>query len=369
MGDITNTDQPGAARVEIPGVELVKAGTWGGHALTDRAKEEQAENGGIKITPEIIAEMAAAASDPMIDEAPMKYGHFSAMFGDGAPATGWVKNLRVSDDGNTLVGDLVDIPVNLYPMIKSGFKKRSIELKFDQPGTGGRVYKAALSALALLGGEKPAVKGLNDLADLYASEDLNADTAHIPHPAAVALEDSSNTAQPGENNNEGESPVDILDQIKEKLGLDAEASDADVLAALEAALADAAAAEDKAGENDAEAAAGAASALSAAGAKVVTVSEAVFSAMQSDIATLREAEQKRSNENMIEAALSAGKITTDEAPIYLQQLENEQTRAGAAALLSSLPEQKVSTVATPAAVALSEEDATEMAARWAAQNK
>lgn len=361
MADKTNTETPVGARVTIPGVELVKVGTWGGHALTEAAQEDKDKNGGVKVTEEMVVAMAEAGQDPEVALAPMKPGHFDDRF-DGEPAMGWVRNLRVSEDKTTLLGDLVDIPVPLYPLIKTGYKQRSVEYGLEHTTPSGKTYAAVLTGLALLGTKAPAITSLSEMADVYASQ---ADTANIPLPAAVALEDSNNTAHTGEHENEGESPVDILEKIKEQLGLAAEATDDEVLAALTAALADAAQSENG-GEAPADAAASAAAALSAAGAEVVTVSKDVFLSMQGTLQGLQEKEQERANEKLVDEAVTAGKISTAEAPLYLANLGKPDMRAGVAAMLSAMPAQRVATTATPAGESLTDAD---VAARWAAQNK
>ena len=78
----------------VKGVELVKAGTWQG--LT----------GPVTLTREDLADALAASQDPEVDHAALKLGHIDPRF-DGQPAAGWVERLRLSDDGQTLLGDLV----------------------------------------------------------------------------------------------------------------------------------------------------------------------------------------------------------------------------------------------------------------------
>ena len=84
----------------VKGVELVKAGTWQG--LT----------GPVTLTREDLADALAASQDPEVDHAALKLGHIDPRF-DGQPAAGWVERLRLSDDGQTLLGDLVDMPSKL----------------------------------------------------------------------------------------------------------------------------------------------------------------------------------------------------------------------------------------------------------------
>ena len=151
--------------VTIPGVELVKVGKW------------DASQGDGTVTPEDIASMAAAYSNPMADRIPIKIGHTDPRFQnaqgnvpadhDGQPAYGWVEKLRASSDGQTLVGDFVGVPPKLAEAMPSALRNRSVEFMQGQR-LGGRVYRAVLTAVALLGAAPPAVKGLADVLALYS---------------------------------------------------------------------------------------------------------------------------------------------------------------------------------------------------------
>lgn len=138
------------------GVELVRTGTWA------------ASTGITTIRPEDLADMVKAAYDPEIDEAYVKIGHVDPRF-DGEPALGWVRNLRVKD-GTTLVGDLVDIPSKLAEVIPVAFKRRSVEIAWGVRTPSGKRYRAALTGLALLGVQAPAVKGLADVLAMYGDQ-------------------------------------------------------------------------------------------------------------------------------------------------------------------------------------------------------
>lgn len=141
--------------VTIRGVELVRAGTW------------WASTGRVRITPEHLEAMVAAAGDAEVDQAPVKLGHTTE---PGQPALGWVENLRVSDDGMTLLGDLVDVPAGFARIMPSAYRRRSIEIKWGVRTASGQRHAAALTGLALLGVQEPAVKGLADLVDLYRDD-------------------------------------------------------------------------------------------------------------------------------------------------------------------------------------------------------
>ncbi|KWW97408.1 hypothetical protein LI90_4380 (plasmid) [Carbonactinospora thermoautotrophica] len=141
----------------IRGVELVRVGTW--HAST----------GVTQITREDLEAIVTAYGDPEVDRAPIKLGHVDQRFNDGEPALGWVENLRLSDDGRTLVGDLVGMPARLAEIAPTAYRRRSVEIAWGVRTPSGRTYRAVLTGLALLGVSRPAVKGLADVLALYRS--------------------------------------------------------------------------------------------------------------------------------------------------------------------------------------------------------
>jgi hypothetical protein len=79
-----------------------------------------------------------------------------------------VTNLRVTDGGNTLVGDFTDIPGWLSHILPETWPQRSIEASLDY-SDNGRTWPFVLTAVALLGTEWPAVSTLADLRDLYTA--------------------------------------------------------------------------------------------------------------------------------------------------------------------------------------------------------
>lgn len=163
--------------VTIPGVELVRTGTWA------------ASTGITTITEEDLDSMVAAARDPEVDDGPIKLGHTGALskLGDSEPALGWVANVK--RNGDRLVGDLVDVPERLAEVIRKAFRRRSAEIAWGLRTPGGRKYRAALTGLALLGVQPPAVKGLNDLLALYGTEarPAGANLAEVAERAGVVL--------------------------------------------------------------------------------------------------------------------------------------------------------------------------------------
>lgn len=161
------------ATVNIPGVELVKTGTW--HAST----------GTVTLTASDLESMVSESRDPAVDAAPVKLGHVDPRF-DGEPALGWVRNLRLSSDGSTLIGDLMEVPASLADIIGSAYPRRSVEIDWGLPKGAGGKRGAVLTGLALLGVTPPAVKGLDDVYRTAASftYTLSSDTSGIqPEPA------------------------------------------------------------------------------------------------------------------------------------------------------------------------------------------
>ena len=138
----------------FPGVELARVGKW--HAST----------GPVEITRADLA--AAAAASHRLPHPVLKLGHDDPRFG-GSPALGHLENLRVTDRGNTLVGDLVDVPQWLATDMAKHYPQRSIEACANYE-TNGRIYRFAITGLALLGASWPAVTDLPSLQELLAKE-------------------------------------------------------------------------------------------------------------------------------------------------------------------------------------------------------
>ncbi len=160
---------PAEARTHvIEGVEIFKAGTW-----TDSAGRE------ITYNESDLREMARAYEELAGRfEAPVKIGHSEdqgLLHGDGCPAAGWLKNLRVA--GRTLVADLVDVPRAVCELIDAGaFKKRSMEILHDYLDEDtGKVYAHVPAGLALLGAALPAIGSLAGIRALYGSGSARGD--------------------------------------------------------------------------------------------------------------------------------------------------------------------------------------------------
>ena len=131
----------------IDGVEVFAPGKWNGENYTLKDLSDMVD-----------------AQEKVGFNVPLKAGHAEE---EGAPALGWVKNLRVI--GNKLVADFRDIPSKIYEVIKShGWDSVSSEI-FWNLERDGKIYRRVLKAVALLGIEIPAVAGLKPLRDVVFS--------------------------------------------------------------------------------------------------------------------------------------------------------------------------------------------------------
>lgn len=151
---------------EMKNVEVFRVGTWKGSKT-------------VTATSQTLDEMIHAfkeLSNKVTGFRPMlKLGHADAQRfigqheGSGAPALGWIKSLR--RQGDTILADFADVPPSVVDLIRRKlYNSVSIEilpsLTYD-----GASYKNVLSAVALLGAELPAVKGLKELsASLFEAQ-------------------------------------------------------------------------------------------------------------------------------------------------------------------------------------------------------
>jgi len=104
----------------------------------------------------------------------LKLGHddVQKFFGarKGAPNLGFVEKLRI--EGSKILADFTNVPDALFDLIKSRrFNSVSIEM-FPKTEFNGKQFKNVLTAVALLGAELPAVKGLKDLAATLFTEEV-----------------------------------------------------------------------------------------------------------------------------------------------------------------------------------------------------
>lgn len=142
----------------IQGVEIFSVGTWNGDEYSQSDLNEMVR---------AFTEMKETTTPPL------KLGHNKqqdALFKDGLPAAGWVGNLYTS--GSKLLADFIDIPDKIYQLLKAkAYKKVSSEI-FWNATFDGKKYPRMLAAVALLGGEFPAVNNLKDILSWYAGDTL-----------------------------------------------------------------------------------------------------------------------------------------------------------------------------------------------------
>lgn len=137
----------------IPGVELLKVGSWQPSAGPEDWTVTAAD-----LESAVAAHKAGVLRRPVVT-----VGHT----GPGSPALGRVDNLRLTDGGNTLLGDLVDVPSAIATMAAYAWPSRSVEALLNYQDPDGRTWPLVLSGLALLGSEPPAVETLQEITDLY----------------------------------------------------------------------------------------------------------------------------------------------------------------------------------------------------------
>ncbi len=147
----------------VAGVELGSVGYWDISNIKDW--HPTAEN---------FASAIAALDCPAIRRPVLKFGH-TAPAGEGDPTIGCVDNLRLTEDGQTLVGDFVGVPAWLAEadsegrsVLSSAYPDRSGEWFFDHQCSLGHTHPFVLRAVALLGVWEPGIATLESLYDLYA---------------------------------------------------------------------------------------------------------------------------------------------------------------------------------------------------------
>lgn len=143
----------------LRGIELVKVGRW------------DAKTGVMRTTAQDLASAVEAFKVGVVHRPALKLGHVEPL-GEGDPAMGVVDNMRLSPDGQTLIGDFVGVPAKLAEIMPWAYPQRSVEAIYDYRDQQGREWPMVITAIALLGAYGPAVTSLKSLADveeLYAA--------------------------------------------------------------------------------------------------------------------------------------------------------------------------------------------------------
>ena len=142
--------------------EIFAVGKWNGMAFdVDDLKQ--------------IAETFKQFRESHVMDVPLKLGHSGDKdLRDGQPALGWVSDVWVDEDAKPtpkLMARFEDMPKLVEEAVgKKMYKNKSIELDLDVEYKG-KTYPYALTGIALLGADLPAVNTLNDLGAYMASTD------------------------------------------------------------------------------------------------------------------------------------------------------------------------------------------------------
>jgi hypothetical protein len=151
-------------------------------------------SGPATFTPEDLIEAVASQDDPAIQAPRVWLGHpdddrFHAgratPAGSAEPALGKVVNMRVEDQGMTLVGDVVGCPTWLAKILSSAYPNRSVEGFQDAQTVSGHKWGLVITDLALLGVCWPGVSTLADLEALYSADGPEVDIEEVV-PMGVA---------------------------------------------------------------------------------------------------------------------------------------------------------------------------------------
>lgn len=131
------------------------------------------------------AAVAAVANDPAVHAPRIKIDGLAESFDPqahgGEPALGWVEDLAVSGDGQTLTGTMV-IPEWLGDVADFAYPNRSIEGISGLHTPTGQSHDLVVTAVVLLGVDLPGVSTLPDLAEFLA----NGPAGDAPTPEAIA---------------------------------------------------------------------------------------------------------------------------------------------------------------------------------------
>lgn len=149
--------------VTIEDVEIFKAGTWNGDSYKMEDLDSMVVNFdslGDRIKP------------------PVKIGHGEDqgyLKKEGLPAAGWVTKLKRV--GDTLKATFSDVPKRIADLIKKKAYRRVSSEIYPEYKTQGANFRNVLRAVAILGGDIPAVETLKDIEALYLSQ--KADSATV----------------------------------------------------------------------------------------------------------------------------------------------------------------------------------------------
>lgn len=220
------------------GVELARVGTF-----------DLQEGGRQTFTPGMLTSAAAKAPGRI----PVKLGHLAASLNDGAPAFGWVGNLRTSGDGDAtvLLGDITDIPTWLDESADWAYPHRSIE---GNVRAAGDDRDLTVTGLALLGATPPGMPTISSWRDLpkalaaaaaTGTTDLTVTEFRAAFEALAPLADSpasQTPAGPPDSNTPPHNPKEadtmsdtLIKGLRERFGFAEDADESTILASVDGA--------------------------------------------------------------------------------------------------------------------------------------
>jgi hypothetical protein len=139
--------------------------TLTGVPIVETGIEYPTSTGAITLTTEDLASIVEAQDDPAIVTPRLKLGHTDVRFNDmdGEPAFGVAKNLRLENNGNTVVCDYVGVPDWLAAILPTAYPNRSIEGNWNVETVTGHKWQFVVTDVALLGVVWPGISTLDDL--------------------------------------------------------------------------------------------------------------------------------------------------------------------------------------------------------------
>lgn len=166
---------PELPTVDLVGVEILAVG--------GPVRGRGSAPGGDYVSRDDLRALAAADADLGAEvRPPARIGHEG-----GAPAVGWLENVRLNDDGTKLLADIKRVPRQFAELVNAGaYRTRSVELGPLTSQRTGRRFEKVVKGLAWLGGRLPACQTLDDVVALYEADAAD-DTVDVDAEVAQAL--------------------------------------------------------------------------------------------------------------------------------------------------------------------------------------
>lgn len=144
--------------VTIKNVELMEVG-----------EDWPLASGPTTFTEEHLLSVVASQSDPAVKAPRLKIGHDGDL-STGQPAFGKFINLRVTANGQKLVGDLAGVPKWLADVLPTAYPNRSVEGALDFTSHTGKKWDLVLTNVSMLGVTMPGISTLEDLEPFFEDE-------------------------------------------------------------------------------------------------------------------------------------------------------------------------------------------------------